>query len=203
MNMPAAPAAVNPYKAPSSAVVDSQQANALLYVVAPRKFLILLIGTMGAYAVYWFYRNWAAINQGKGGAYWPVPRAIFAVFFTHALFNEVDATLKREGKTFPWSASGTATLYVVSAVISSLSGRLASGTAMAPYMTLVSLALMAPMFYSLYRAQLAINAASGDEGGAGNSELSFANIAWVVVGALLWLSTLFGMFFLLTGRIHA
>ena len=202
MNLPATPSALNPYKAPGSEVGDAQQENALLYVVAPRKFLTLLIGTVGAYAVYWFYRNWAALNRVKGGIYWPVPRAIFAIFFTHALFKQVDETLQREGKSFPWSASGTATLYVASSVISSLLGRLTSGTAIAPYMSLLSLALMVPMFYALHRAQLAINLASGDEGGTGNSELSFANIAWIVVGALLWLSVLFGLFALLTGRVH-
>jgi hypothetical protein len=202
MNMPAPPVALNPYKAPVSEVVDGQHENALLYVVAPRKFLTLLIGTVGAYAVYWFYCNWAALNRVRGGIYWPVPRAIFAIFFTHALFKEVDATLQREGKTFPWSASGTATLYVASSVISSVIGRVTSGTAVAPFMSLLSLALMVPMFYALYRAQLAINMASGDEGGTGNSEMSFANIAWIVAGALLWLSVLFGLFVLLTGRVH-
>src|SRR5689334_3319399 len=106
MSEPIAGTAINPYKAPEAPLAEAEErvAEGSFYVVSPMKFLIMMVGTMGLYTLYWFYKNWSLLNR-KHKAYWPVMRAVFAIFFTHALFREVDGALRREGRhmTFSWS----------------------------------------------------------------------------------------------------
>lgn len=189
----------NPYQAPQSVVQDEPIGQTgEFYVVAPRKFLILMIGTLGGYQIYWFYRNWKLQNQ-ISQAYWPVARAIFAVFFTHALFRLVDDTLRKAQSTYTWGHQALATIFVVSAIVSQGCTRLASRDVGSPVTDLLGFAALAPVVWALYKAQDAINHASGDPQGLSNDQITGANIAWLAFGALLWLLTLFGLFAVVTG----
>jgi hypothetical protein len=204
MNVSATPVESNPYSPPQARVADMDQpADALLYVVAPRKFLILMIGTVAAYSIYWFYKNWSMLNRDKG--YWPVARAIFAIFYTHALFNEVNGVLEREGKlrTFAWSPSMLATVFVVSTLASSVCGQLASRRIGLPVTVLLSALLIVPRVFTLYRAQLAINLAAADPEGLRNRSVTLANVAWLALGALFWASVIFGWYVILSGRMSS
>ena len=203
MTTPIVPVPPNPHKAPEAQVADHEGVGEeLFYVVAPSKFLIMMVGTLGIYAVYWFYKNWSIIARRRKESLWPVARGIFAVFFTHALFKEVDGELQVQGKlkSFAWQPSTLASIYVASAIGSSLCGRLSGKGIGSPVTDLVALALFVPTVYALYSAQFAFNLASGDPQGTGNRSLTAANIAWLVPGAILWLLTIVGMFLILTGR---
>ena len=78
------------------------------YVVGIRKFLVLSIATLNAYNTYWFWRNFRDLRDASGKDLWPIPRALFAVFFTHGLFRDVDETLRGQGRSFAWSPDATA-----------------------------------------------------------------------------------------------
>jgi len=53
----------NPYAAPSSEVaVAEKPLRQRFYVVAPIKFFILFIVTLGLYQLYWHYKNWSLLN---------------------------------------------------------------------------------------------------------------------------------------------
>ena len=184
----------NPYQAPSAPVMDAPaQDLAQFYVVGRAKFLVMMIGTLGLYGYYWFYKNWALFNRRHGRGYWPVPRAIFSVFFTHSLFAEVDHAIRSRGATFRWSHAGVATVYVVSAIVSYVLGRLSGKEIGSPYTDLGSIALMVPMVWSLYVGQRAINTAEADVDGSSNAKLTVANILWLIPFALIWLLLLLGL----------
>ncbi len=185
----------NPYQAPESALVDAVQekpANLEFYVVSSFKFWLLMIGTFGLYTLYWFYRHWSQQNKRHGG-YWPVPRAIFSIFFTHSLFAQIEHVLKTRGIAFRWSPSGLATLYVFCSLVMHVSTRLANSGMISEALDTASILLMIPSLWALFVAQSAANVAEGDPDGAGNAVITGANIAWLVLGGLVWLLALLGM----------
>ena len=84
----------NPYEAPKSRLETSvEKGDKQFYVVSVKKFTILFFFTIGMYVLYWFYGNWKRYKAYSGKNIWPVPRAIFAIFFTHSLFSEVQGVL--------------------------------------------------------------------------------------------------------------
>jgi hypothetical protein len=179
----------NPYRAPEAALVDAPAlpvgAEQVLYVVAPRKFLLLMIGTLGIYAVYWFYRNWKLLNE-RHQSYWPVMRAIFAIFFTHSLLREVDGILERKTPRYVWSPGMLATVYVVSVLAGRILSRLNNVGIGGTVAGLLALATLVPMVWSLYQAQKAINVSQDDPEGSTNAALTAANWVWLVIGFALW-----------------
>jgi hypothetical protein len=203
MNSSIAPADENPYRAPEAAVADMEQASAqqqLFYVVAKPKFLALFIGTMGIYVIYWFYKNWALLNR-KHRAYWPVARGIFSIFFAHSLFGEIDKTLRRKQttRTFSWSPGTLATGYVIFSILMNLCDRLSMKNIGSPITDLLGFVLLIPIVLILLRAQQAINLAEGDPEGKRNSRITLANVAWLIVGAVLWILVLLGLYLTLKG----
>ncbi len=185
--------AANPYAAPATALPQQTESEAsqVLYVVAPRKFLLLMILTLGAYSLYWFYRNWSLLNRVHK-IYWPIPRAIFSIFFTHALFGEVDGQLRKRGIEHRWSPGLLATIFVVATIASRIFDRVTVDD-VSPGVLVVSFLFLVPMIWPLFRAQLAINLSQGDEDGATNADLTAANILWMVLGGALWAMILFGL----------
>lgn len=154
-------APLNPYATPKATLdVPVLMSDRLLYVVAPRKLLVMMIGTAGVYLVYWFYRNWAGLNT-LHRAYWPIPRAIFSIFFTHALFREVEHLRTRRGSSWTWQPVNLAWIYVASILLPSLVNNLFLREQPALGM-LVGWIGWIPMFWSLYQAQRAINVTEGD-----------------------------------------
>ena len=193
----------NPYQPPVARVDDALEVvEERFQVVAPWKFLLLMIGTLGLYALYWFYRNWTLLNR-RHKQYWPVPRAIFSIFFTHSLFEEIDASVRKRGQAYAWSHSLWATTYVISVIASSICDRLAFREIGSPLTDVVSLLLWIPMFSALYVAQRAINVAEGDPEGDRNARITALNVMWLVFGALGWILVLFGLYLILVEGVEA
>lgn len=167
------------------------------YVVSPTKFLALFIGTLGLYAFYWFYRNWRLHKQKRAPDIWPIPRAIFSVLFTHSLFQEVNAAIKRAKQTHTWRFNHMATLYVASALLSSFLSRVGGYVINNPYIDIISVVLIIPMTYALLQAQKAINISQNDPEGLSNSKFTWANIIWLILGGALWLMTLVGFYLII------
>lgn len=185
--------AANPYAAPATALPQQTETEArqVLYVVAQRKFLLLMILTLGAYSLYWFYRNWSLLNRVHK-IYWPIPRAIFSIFFTHSLFGEVDSQLRKRGVDHRWSPGLLATIFVVATIASRIFDRVTADD-VSPSVLVASFLFLVPMIWPLYRAQLAINLSQDDPDGTTNAELTAANILWMVLGGALWALILFGL----------
>ncbi len=182
-----------PPKAEVSTDNVGDTSSAEFYIVSRKKFLILYIMTLGLYSLYWFYKNWARYRDRHGVSIWPVPRAIFSIFFTHSLFRNVQSTLDEKGSTYRWAHSAMATLYVVTAILSHILDRMAMREIGSPITDFLSLGMLFLTTYALYQGQLAINVACEDPDGDSNSVITGANIAWIIFGALLWALVLVGI----------
>lgn len=186
----------NIYAAPLSDLDErtASTSDARFYVVSTRKLLVLYFITLGLYHLYWNYKNWALHNRATGEGVWPVPRAIFSVFFTHSLFQNVahhDVTHERA----EWNAGRMAAFMVILVFTGNAMERLASKGLGSPTTDLLSIALLLPTGLLLKNVQAEINARCGDPDGSGNASFSGANIAWCVVGAVYWALIFLGYFY--------
>lgn len=152
------------------------------YIVAPRKFWILLLSTAGLYQLYWFYRHWKAQKAVTGERMWPVMRCLFVIFFTHSLFSRIDAA--NDDRKRPLSL--VATLFVVLTLADTMISRLSAKDIGSPWTDLIELLLIPIIGLLLVKAQKQANLACGDPEGSFNDDLGAANAMWIVLGLLLW-----------------
>jgi len=186
----------NVYAAPLSNLDErtASSSDSRFYVVSTRKLLVLYFITIGLYHLYWNYKNWALHNRATAEGVWPVPRAIFSVFFTHSLFQNVahhDVTHERA----EWNAGRMAALMVVLVFAGNAMERLASKGLGSPITDVISIALLLPTGLLLKKVQAEINARCGDPDGSSNASFSAANIAWCVAGTAYWALLLLGYFY--------
>jgi hypothetical protein len=181
---------------PSDAELAALAAAPPFYVVSRRKLAILYLATFTLYTFYWFYKNWACY-KGKhpeasrfGTTVWPVPRAAFPMFFTHALLRKVKEQGRRLPQVAAWRSGWTATFAVAWMVLSAVIDLPLQGTAG----DLVSIAAIFPLLLPLSQAQRMINLACGDPSGASNDRLTRRHYAVIVLGCLFWAATLIGLF---------
>jgi hypothetical protein len=186
----------------SSSVLPSDEELAALgavpafYVVSKRKLVILYLSTFTLYALYWFYKNWDRY-KGKhpeasrfGTTVWPVPRAAFSVFFTHALFRKIKEYGRRLPEVAGWHSGWMATITVAWMAVSGFIDLPIGGKAG----DIVSIACIFPLLIPLLQAQHMINLGCGDPTGQGNARLTWANRVWIALGALVWVFILIGLF---------
>jgi len=174
----------NLYAAPKSQLIEADEpVRNEFYVVALLKFRLLYYFTLGIYSIYWFWRHWQTYRRATGESLWPIPRAIFNIFFTHDLFGKFDERMPEKRQ---WHGMVWATVYVASAVISRITDRLGADTI--GILDLVSLLLFVAMGESLARGQQVANEACNDPEGKTNSHYSAANVIFMVIGGLLSLT---------------
>jgi hypothetical protein len=184
----------NLYRPPTAPLLLPETTSTAFYAVSIIKFWVLSIATAGLYRLYWHYKNWALYRASTGHPMWPVMRAIFSIFFTHSLFREVDARLRHSAIDHRWDGQMWATIYVVITLIENVTDRLAGRSVGSPITDFISIAAMLLATASLQQAQRAINVALGDPEGTSNSQFTIANWIWIVVGVLLWVLILAGIF---------
>jgi hypothetical protein len=182
----------NPYKTPESELAINDDSTKF-YVVSIKKFTILFFLTVGLYSIYWFYKNWALYKSQTGSSIWPIARAIFAIFFTHRLFSEVQDSLNENEKTFDWNPNLVATIYVILSILSQILDKLSMKEIGSPITDLLSLVIIAFIYLPLLKAQKAINLSQGDIKGQANEKFTAANYIWMTIGVLIWIMTWFGM----------
>lgn len=156
------------------------------YIVSPKKFLILFIGTVGLYAVYWFYKQWDLYKKSTKEDIWPLVRCIFSIFHTHSLFALFETKYQIKTGTAPQSINTLATLYVVAAVGSQVASKLSEHGYGNPLSFYISLLALPVTGYVFYQAQLLVNASSHDPSGSSNNKLGGLNYLWLVLGLLSW-----------------
>lgn len=59
------------------------------YQINPKKFYWLSVATFNLYEIYWFYKNWQAVQAAEQSKIKPVWRAVFAIFFVRQLFRKM------------------------------------------------------------------------------------------------------------------
>lgn len=185
------------YAPPVAEVADTPTDEPPFYLVGTKKFYWLSLLTFNLYFVYWSYRNWRNIKRDTGESLWPVPRGIFFIFFTHSLFNNVSERLKTIGAQFAWRPGTDATLFVVFIILSNVLSRLSDRGIGSPMTDLASVAFVPLLPLLLLRGQRAINLACGDPDGSQNQGLTVVNWVWMVLGGLVWLLAIFGVYLIL------
>jgi hypothetical protein len=171
----------------------------MFYIVSLAKFTTLFFCTLGIYQIFWFFKNWSnyknvcKFNDSEDRNIWPVPRAIFAVFFVHSLFREVDAHANAKSRPLTWSVDSSATLMVVLLIASGICSRLSNKGFGSPFTDFGWILLLVPLYFCFRQAQVAINTACGDPKGVSNSRFTVANWIWIVIGAVFWLLVIAGL----------
>jgi hypothetical protein len=185
------------YAPPEAEVVTVDNDSPPYYVVGTTKFFLLSTMTFSMYFVYWFYRNWRTVSRRTGEAMWPVMRGVFLIFFTHSLFTDVDEFIKSKGKTFDWAPRLIATIFVILVIFSNITGQLSSNELIPEMVDVFTIALIPVLPLVIMPAQRAINFASDDPNGEGNSKLTVYNWLWLILGGLFWAATLLGLYAIL------
>ncbi len=182
---------INPYAPPQAEVADQYAPAPEYYVVSPNKLLILFIGTMGYYSLYWFYKNWKIHKERTGAEIWPIPRAIFSIFFIHAFCQLIDQKLRLAGNREGFEYGPPATLYVVVAILAAASGYFPIKVGAVP-ISFLAIFISLPIYsWVLWTIQKEVNIACGQPDGESNHRLTGANYFWLILGALSWLSLAF------------
>ncbi|HAS6144996.1 TPA: hypothetical protein ACGVBQ_004247 [Vibrio vulnificus] len=182
--------------------MDKLSSDVSFYVVSPKKFTVMYIGTLGFYGFYWMYKNWSIYRAASGEKIWPIARAIFFIFFLHSLCSKVTQSESLSSQAdLPKSLEWDATKYVLLSILGQISDRLSENEIALPYSFFVSLVLFPFMCQILYKIQLVINESQNDMFGDTNKKLSWLNYVWLSLGGALWLMVIFGGYLTIVGEI--
>lgn len=152
-----------------------------LFPVTTTKFVVMSICTFGMYDVYWCYRMWQRVAAETREPVSPFWRAFFAPFCCFGLFARIRELAERRRTDVAWSGALLGALYLVLSVTWRLPD---------PWW-LVSLATFLP-FLPVVRTVERVHATETALEGP-NGSFSGANIAGIVVGALLLVLVLVGL----------
>lgn len=83
------------------------------FSISLKRLAILSVLTLGIYEIYWFYKNWKAIQKVEKQDISPFWRAWFAIFYCHGLFKKILQSAKRHGYNGSYSSGLIATVYIV------------------------------------------------------------------------------------------
>ncbi|QEY11817.1 hypothetical protein [Cellvibrio sp. KY-YJ-3] len=187
----------NIYAAPEANLVDTEAGavNPAFYVVSPAKFFTLFFFTIGLFGVYWHYKNWTLYKVAYSDHEpMPVMRAIFSIFFTHALFSVIDMRVTDAGKDFKWNATAWATVGVIALVTSNVIDRIPASGTLGALFVFMPIPLTLVYGLTLLKAQRAINVSCNDPEGKSNRTITWANCIWIFLGAALFTLALLGVF---------
>jgi len=187
----------NIYAAPEADLTspNKDSIQPAFYVVSPAKFLTLYFFTFSLYGLYWHYKNWKQYKIAyDDDAPMPIMRAIFSIFFTHALFGVIDMRIKDKEKEFTWKPNLWATVGVIALLGSRFIDRFTASGALTTALEFAPIPLMIVYGLVLLKAQRAINISCNDPDGRSNSNFTLANCVWIFVGTILLLLAMIGLF---------
>ena len=167
------------------------------YVVSRWKLTVLFIATLGLYVVYWSYKNWSIWKSATGARLWPVMRGIFLIFFIHDLFGHVDKKLRSSQHGYHWRPQLQAHLIFLCAILTSVSNIFVAKGIGSPYFDIVGSVWGLLIIFPMLKAQQAINICCGDPNGESNDRLTVANWIWTILGGLIWLVSLLGVYIMI------
>ena len=174
----------NVYKAPEAELLEAR-GESRFFVTSIRKLVILFVCTLGAYSLYWSYKQWASQRTQMTENIWPSLRAFFAIFFMHSLSRRMNDSLAAEHPAEPRD-NDAATWYVVLTVAGMVLGR-ATKHVVLPLPVLVVIDLLPILtLFPLITLQRRANLISQDPQGQQNNSLTLFNWPFIVLGLVLW-----------------
>lgn len=160
------------------------------FQTSPQKVAVLSIATFGLYQLYWFHKHWTR-RKTYGEDVIPILRTIFAVWFSHSLFQSVNREVERTatpGVSFaglagePLSAGALALGYFAL----NLLWRLPDLISFVGIFSFVPLVIAQKRINQLH-AEMGYDPAEG-------SSYSLGTVAALAVGGLWWLLIAIGIF---------
>jgi hypothetical protein len=191
----------NIYQTPEADLSREEDLDGEFYIVSRFKFLVLFIATLGTYGIFWFYKHFSLSKAYNQTLIWPIPRAIFSIFFAHSLFRSLFARVKAKDPDQSWSSGNYATTYVVFSIVGNTIDGLSIFGINELTIVIISFASLFIVGWTLYKAQGFANFACDDPDGANNKRITLLNYFWIILGILLWLITLFGVL-VMTGVVN-
>jgi hypothetical protein len=152
------------------------------FAVGTTKLVVMSLVTFGLYEVYWFYRQWKSVRARTTDTVHPVLGALFSGLSSFWLFARARDAADEAGVAVGWSGGAMATAYL----LLSLLWRLPDPYWLACFLSIVPLAFVQSAIHAVNerRAPLAER----------NEGLSAANWAGVLVGGLVLLLCVVGVF---------
>jgi hypothetical protein len=84
------------------------------------KFIILFVITLGLYGIWWIYKTWRFFQEKDDLDIMPAARAIFSIFFTYSLFDDIKHYAKSLGYTGEYSSGLLFTGYLILSLMGNL-----------------------------------------------------------------------------------
>jgi hypothetical protein len=180
----------NPYAPPVADPVvaggDGGDDRLGLYTISARKFWVLTSLTAGLYSIAWGYQHWAHLKRRDRSGIWPVPRAIFMVFYTHALVRRAAGLGAAAGRWTGPPPSGLATAAVAAMLLSVAITWVPDLEHGQLLLAIIALAMIWVVGWATWGIQAVINAIAADPRGAANDRFSIGNWIWMGIGLALW-----------------
>lgn len=189
----------NAYAAPDAELITVEQSEESVqyYTVSTGKFLFLSILTINMYSLYWFYKNWQLQKLNANFDCLPVLRAIFAIFFTHSLFANINETAAIKNIEVKWDGFLLATLFVVLTIISGVMSNIEVAPENMATSASVDILITFLIIVPLYVVQKTVNQINGDPKGLTNNSFTWINWIFMILGVAFWGLYLIGSFGLL------
>lgn len=173
----------DPYATPRAALSWRPVREPVFFVVAPRKFVVMVLFTLGGYFVYWLYRQWALYRQAKGIRLWPWVRVMFPGCYFCSLILSVMRELEQCESDYRWSPRCLAVAVFVGGCLP-----LTGLWMLSPFTALAVAAGIGALQVALaLQLQAAINYLELDPQGQANAQLTDANWVGIAVGVAGWL----------------
>ena len=170
------------------------------FPVSEGKLITLYILSFGLYGIYWFYKNWKLQQPKMDKKIFPVMRAIFSIFFTHALFNRINKSAENQNleQKHKFNANLLATIFVAAVIIGNLLDPVSMSTSILESLTsktviTASLVIFIISVYPMVTVQATVNRINNDILGYLNYKYSLWNYLLIVLGALIWLMLAMGL----------
>jgi hypothetical protein len=94
-----------------------------MHILAPNKFILMCIASLGLYGLWWMYKAWRFFKKIDRSDITPAARAIFAIFFIHALFERIKMLSQQEvGFTPTYSSSSLTAGFFIANITGRLPG---------------------------------------------------------------------------------
>ncbi|MFJ7883700.1 hypothetical protein ACIQYF_09330 [Pseudomonas sp. NPDC096917] len=165
-----------------------------LYGVSITKFLLLYVMTLGGYMMYWSYRNWKFYSCMSQTGIMPVMRGIFWPFFIFSLLARIKAASRVKGDQCHWSSEIRGLLIFSLVLVSWALGFILNEPADSMVALVAGVIVIAVGAYLFVDVQRVVNQLTNDPQGRGNSEMTAANMIWVILGGLYWVFVTLGTF---------
>jgi len=185
----------NIYSTPKAELTDSHTAGSEIefFPSSQTKLAILYFATFGMYPIYWFYKNWKLRQKEYGENVIPFLRALFFVFFTHSLFKKIEEASIIKGIA-AWGATTLATIFVLLTVISNILEKINQNSEEIGAIDYTGMIILVVLVWPLYVVQGMVNKVNNDPKGELNSSYSIYNYIFIVIGVLVWLLVMAGLF---------